>query len=212
MCRIFMRSQKPMIAIAICCAFLVTSCATDPEQSRQQAAGAITGALVGAAVGALTGKDATSALVGAAAGGLIGFAAVKLSQYHAQQVRTVQQEQQIYGLTPITTPLVKIRNSNCNPSRVPRGRHLEFTVDYSVSAPEEIREVAVEESWSVKKENGELLADLAKEQTMRQPGGYQVGGNIEVPSSIQPGKYQIEFKVRTGTSYDVTSSVFEVSG
>lgn len=202
-----------LVTIAMCCVLLLTACATDPQQSQQQAAGALTGALLGAAVGGLAGKDVKSAIIGAAAGGVLGFAAVTLSQYQARQVRTAEEDQKVYGLTPVnTTPLVKIRSSSCTPTTVRKQGQMDFIADYSVSAPGNLHEINVEEALSVKKADGQVLVDLMREQKVRQPGGYQVGGKIQIPASVEPGEYFIEFKIRTGTSYDVVSSVFKVAG
>ncbi len=212
--RIRRRGVKNFIAVSMGWVFLVTTgCATDPQQSQQQAIGALSGAVMGAAVGALTGKDAKSAIIGAVAGGALGFAAVTLTQYYSNQVRTPQQDQKLYGLTPVsTTPLVKVRSGQCAPGQVKKRESLEFAADYSLTVPESMNTVVVEERWSVKKADGQLLKEIIQEQKERQPGGYQVGGKVQVPDAVQPGIYMIEFKVRTGTSYDVASFQFEVVG
>lgn len=207
-------AANPLFTLSLCCAFFLLGCATtDPQQTQEQVGGAVVGALVGGAIGALAGRDTKSALIGAAAGAALGYAAVKLTQYQANRVRTAEQDSAVYGLTPVTTaPLVKINTVSCSPPKVAKTGPVVLKADYSVSAPQNTREVVVQERYLFKDKDGKILANLGSQEKTLESGGYQVQGKIFLPEKTPPGEYQLELQIKAGTSYDVSAARFQVTG
>ncbi len=205
-------ARNPLPTLFVCCAFLLLGCATtDPEQTQQQIGGALAGAVVGGVAGALAGRNAKSAIIGAAAGAALGFAAVKISQYQANRVRTAEQDSAIYGLTPVTgTPVVKINSFSCIPQKVAQAGSIKVSADYSVSTPQN-SPVDVEEIYRLKDKDGRIVATLGSRKNSLESGGYQVQGNIDVPQNAEPGDYLVELQIKAGTSYDVSETGFHVT-
>lgn len=181
--------------------------------------GAGGGALGGAALGCLTGFIAggnasscgTGAAIGAATGAVIGWGAVKISQYQASQVRTPQNDQQMYGLTkPVDATQVKIRKGSSTPRTVKPGESVNLSTDYSLMLPPKTTSVPVVESWTLEKD-GKVLADLPQKSTDRQSGGWNADAMIPIPKNAEPGTYVIDHKVQAGTSYDTDESTFVVA-
>ena len=207
--------RNTIIAVALCATFF-TGCAT--QQGNDQLKGAGAGLLGGAALGCLTGfiasghasGCATGAAIGAATGAVVGWGAVKLSQYQAEQVRSAQDDRHLYGLTkPVDSTQVKIRKGTAAPNTVRPGETVKVTTDYSLILPQNVSSIAVEESWTLKKD-GKVLA-VPQQNSQRTSGGWLADASFPTPTNAQPGTYVIEHKVQAGTSYDTDESVFIVS-
>lgn len=200
-----MNTRAKTTALAVSTALLV-GCTSN------QLIGAGSGAATGALAGGLIGGDWKGALIGAAAGAAIGWGAAKLIEYSSTQVRTPENDQEIYGVSErVASPLVKLRKGSSAPAQIRPGQQVEVKTDYSVLLPQGTKDTEVEESWVLKKD-GKALTELPPKTARRAAGGWQASAAIEVPKEAPPGTYVIEHKVKTGTSYDTDESVFVVSG
>ncbi len=211
-------STSPRMAVTgvLVTAIALSGCAT--QQGTDQLKGAGFGALGGAALGCVTGAIfsgasgcATGAAVGAVTGAAVGWGAVKISQYQAEQVRSAQADQQVYGLTKaVDSTQVKIRKGTSVPGTVKPGSTVQVTTDYSVMLPKNIPSATVMESWTLKKDN-QVLASLPQPSVQRVAGGWSADASIPIPDNADPGTYVIEHRVQAGTSYDTDDSVFVVA-
>jgi hypothetical protein len=121
-----MNSYKIKIIAAVCAGSLLTGCATMGQSMGAAAVGC-------AGVGILTAVLTKHSGIGAGAGaGCMAIAAVGVYKYHTSQTRTAQQDKQIYGFTPVSSPEVKIRNATAYPERVRAGETVKLILDYSV--------------------------------------------------------------------------------
>lgn len=209
--------RKKRIAAAILPVLMIGGCAT--QQGNDQLMGAGAGMVGGAALGCLTGflaggdagGCAKGAAIGAAVGAVTGWGAVKVSQYQATQVRTVQEDQQIYGLTKsVNSTQVKINKGTSNPKAVRPGDSVQLFTDYSVQLPANMASTPVSESWVLKKD-GNVLAELPPQNNQRTAGGWNADATIPIPTNAELGTYVIEHKVLAGSSYDTDESTFVVS-
>lgn len=209
--------RKKLLAAAILPVLMVSGCAT--QQGNDQLMGAGAGMVGGAALGCLTGflaggnagGCATGAAIGAAVGAVTGWGAVKVSQYQASQVRTVQEDQQVYGLTKsVNATQIKINKGTSNPKSVRPGDSVQLFTDYSVQLPASMTSTQVSESWVLKKD-GNVLAELPPQNNLRTAGGWNADATIPIPTNAELGTYVIEHKVLAGSSYDTDESTFIVS-
>jgi predicted small secreted protein len=199
-----------VLAATVAASLVVSGCATMDGEGQQQAVGAGLGAALGCGIGALITRDARGCAAGAAVGGVIGFTVVKINQYQAKQVRSVTADERLYGLTkPVDSAQVKIRSGASTPKAVRAGQAVVITTDYSVLLPKAEAQVAVAESWSLKKD-GKVLYSLPAQQNERTPGGWVATATIDVPADAKPGTYVVEHKVKAGSSYDTDESTFVV--
>jgi hypothetical protein len=189
------------------CIGLSTGCADQSDNGKVLGAGL--GAAVGCGVGAAAGgKEGCAA--GAVAGAAAGWALT--AQYQANQVRSAQEDQKIYGVTePVSGTQVKIRKGSVAPTRVKPGTTVKILTDYSLMAPGGKDAVAVEESWVLLKD-GETLSTLPPQRNNRTPGGWVADASIKIPENAKPGTYVVEHKVQSGSSYDSDESTFIVGG
>lgn len=198
-----MNTKSKVLALAVS-ASLIAGCSTN------QLMGAGAGAASGALAGGLIGGDWKGALIGAAAGAAVGWGAAKLIEYSSTQVRTPQDDQQVYGVTErASSPVVKLRKGSLAPAQVQPGQQVDVTTDYSVMLPQDVKAAEVEESWVLKKD-GKVLTELPPQKAQRAAGGWQANASIVLPKGAPPGTYVVEHKVQTGTSYDTDESVFVV--
>ncbi len=209
--------QKNVLALAVLPILITTGCAT--QQGTDQLTGAGVGMVGGAALGCLTGflasgdagGCATGAAVGAAVGAVTGWGAVKLSQYQASQVRSAQEDQQIYGLTQsVNATQVKINKGTSTPAMVRAGDSVKLFTDYSLHLPANMSASPVSESWVLKKD-GKVLAELPPQNNQRTSGGWNADATVPIPTNAEPGTYVIEHKVLAGSSYDTDESTFVVT-
>ena len=138
------------------------------------------------------------------------IAAVGIYNYHTSQIRTAQQDQQLYGYTaPVNSTEVKIRNAQASPEKVRPGGNVKLTLDYSVMAPNGTQSVDVNETMTLK-HDGKIVQVLNDKPINRQLGGNSTAFDFTVPDKMPPGTYVIEQKVKAGTSYDTRPTVFVV--
>ena len=163
----------------------------------------------GLTTGLLTGNVGYG-IAGAAAGAALAWGAVKLVQYHSQQVRTPEQDQSLYGLTPSTNSvLVKLNKGTASPETVSPGQQVTIVSDYSLALPPSQGSASVQEIYALKKD-GKLLFQSPPQTAQRTAGGYAVNAAIPIPADAKPGTYVVETKVQAGSSYDVNQAVFIV--
>jgi hypothetical protein len=200
-----MNKVKLKLIACIASGTLLTGCA-----SMEQSAGLAT--LGCAGVGVLTGILTKNAGAGAGAGaGCLALAGVAIYNYHSQQVRTAEQDQQLYGYAaPINSTEVKIRNAAASPEMVRPGDDVNISMDYSVMAPNGMSNINVQET-SVLKKDGKVLTTLNDRPISRTLGGQSSAFAFKVPGKLPPGTYVVEQKVQAGTSYDIRQTVFVVT-
>lgn len=210
-------NRKKLITLAMLPLLLSGGCAT--QQGNDQLMGAGAGLVGGAALGCLTGflagGDASGcaqgAAIGAAVGAVTGWGAVKLSQYQATQVRSPQEDQQVYGLAnSVNTTQVKINKGTSTPNMVRPGDSVKLFTDYSVQLPTNISSTPVSETWTLKKD-GNVLATLPPQNSERTSGGWNADATVPIPTNAELGTYVIEHKVIAGNSYDTDESTFVVT-
>ncbi len=192
--------------LALCCA-LMTGCAT--TEGNQQLFGAGIGTALGCGIGYAIG-GAQGCAIGSALGAAAGWGVV--AQYQATQVRSVAQDQQIYGLTePVSSTQVQIRKGTSAPNTVRPGDTVKVATDYSLMMPPSLaaQGADVEESWVLKKD-GKVLTNLPPQKNHRAGGGWAANASIPIPKNAQAGTYVVEHKVQAGPSYDTDESVFIV--
>lgn len=206
---------KNLAALALC-PVLLSACAT--QQGNDQMMGAGIGALGGAALGCAVGFAAgggggcaKGAAIGAAAGAVAGWGTVKYNQYQAEQVRTAQEDQRLYGLTKsVSTTQVKINKGSSQPRKVRPGDSVQLMTDYSVQLPRGMDAALVSQSWTLKKD-GKVLAALPEQTFQRTAGGWNADASVPIPGNAGPGTYVVEHKIQSGNSYDTDESTFLVS-
>lgn len=210
-------NRKNLNAIVLLPMLMAGGCAT--QQGNDQLMGAGAGMAGGAVLGCLTGFLASGdaggcakgAAIGAAVGVVTGWGAVKVSQYQATQVRTAQEDQQIYGLTKsVNDTQVKINKGTSTPNMVRPGDSVKLFTDYSVQLPAKMKTTPVSESWTLKKD-GKVLADLPPQNNQRTSGGWNADATVPIPTNAELGTYVIEHKVLAGNSYDTDESTFVVT-
>ncbi len=167
-------------------------------------------AATGVVVGVATGEAGWGA---GAAGGCLAIA-WSISYYQSTQVRTVEEDQHLYGYgldEPVTSTTVKIRNANAMPSQVKVGEEITAKTEYSVMVPEQGQNVRVTET-SILKKDGEVLFESEPKTAMRSAGGWNMEVGIPMPKDADPGTYVIEQRIKAGTSNDVRELPFVVVG
>jgi hypothetical protein len=199
-----MKNYKIKLIAVVCSGVLLTSCATMEQSAGLAALGC---AAAGGLAGGLTGSAGIGAATFAGCGAI---AAIGIYSYHSSQVRTVQQDQQLYGYaTPVNSTEVKIRNATASPEMVKAGDTVKLTLDYSVMAPSGTQNVDVKETM-VLKQDGKVVQTLSDRPVKRPLGGGNSQVDFTIPAKMPAGTYVVEQKVQAGTSYDIRPTVFVV--
>ncbi|BBL72681.1 hypothetical protein [Methylogaea oryzae] len=201
--------KKTAVTMVLCTSLVATGCAT--TQEGQQMQGAALGALAGGLTTGLLTGNVGYGIAAAVGGAALGWGAVKLVQAATtQQVRTAEQDQQLYGFTPSANAvLVKMNKATATPEKLAAGQSVVISSDYSLSLPQGTANSDVVESYSLKKD-GQVLTSSEPTHSQKAAGGYAVNATIAIPKSAKPGTYVVETKVQSGTSYDVSQAVFVV--
>lgn len=177
-----------------------------------EAKGAGIGALAGCAIGAAISGNVRGCAIGAAAGAAVGFAAVKITQYQARQVRSASADRRLYGFTRATdSAQVKIRRVRSSPKHARPGQSVRFATDYSLLVPRGRNDVPVDESWVLKKGGRRVWVSPTK-KVERVSGGWDSDITIALPTNMPVGDYVVVHKVRAGNSYDESESTLIVRG
>lgn len=201
--------RKVFIGLVLCPA-LLSGCANMSAEQQQVWGGGI-GCGLGVTACLLAGGNAAICAAACAGGAAIGWGAVKVSQYQDEKVRSVKQEQRMYGFTPtLDIAQVKIRKGTSNPDMVRPGESVKVAMDYSVTPPRNEKTTSVTESWELMK-NGKKLTDLTMPNNNRSAGGWSANATIPIPKDAPSGTYVVKHKVQTGTSNDIDESTFVVS-
>lgn len=198
-----MNNYKIKMIATVCSGVLLTGCAT---MGQSMGLGALGCAALGAGIGVATGSSGIGAGAGA---GCMAIAAAGIYSYHSSQTRTAQQDQKLYGYAPVTSPVVKIRTATAVPEQIRAGDMVKLTLDYSVMAPNGIKNVDVIESMTLK-HDGKLIKDFPVRPINRPIGGNSAEVDLPTPANSSPGTYVIEYKVQAGSSNDVRPVVFVV--
>ncbi|MDD2760648.1 MAG: hypothetical protein PHH11_10195 [Methylomonas sp.] len=213
------KAINPRILVALTALPLLLNGGCATQQGNDQLMGAGAGMVGGAALGCLTGflaggnanGCAKGAAIGAAVGAVTGWGAVKVAQYQASQVRSAQEDQQVYGLTKsVNATQIKINKGTSTPKMVRPGESVKLFTDYSVQLPSSMGSTPVAESWTLKKD-GKVLAELPPQNNQRTAGGWNADATVPIPTNAELGTYVIEHKVLAGSSYDTDESTFVVS-
>ncbi len=196
--------------------FLVSGCATTPEEQQQMggaALGCVAGGLLGAAIG-----NRRGAVAGCVAGAAVGWGTVRIAQYQANQTRSSnadmrqykKQDPDFYGHRGVVgASAVKIRGARSAPDMVARGSTVKVSTDYSVVTPPGVDRVDVTETIAVKKD-GQLLFSTPPASEQRTQGGWTSDGSFEIPKEAGSGTYIVEHKVAVADQYDTRISSFVV--
>ncbi len=201
------RTVKHLVCMGVCATILMACTA----EQQSQGLGALLGAAGGAAVGALAGKgDTTAILAGAAAGALVGWAAVKLTQYHAEKTASAQQETKVLGYKSSDGTVVKIRDSTTTPDQITAGQTVALSTNYTVLAPDPNASVPVTETIQLWKDN-KMVQELRKKVEAREPGGWTAKANIPVPKDAPAGTYVVKTQIDGGGSNDERETHFVVA-
>jgi predicted lipid-binding transport protein (Tim44 family) len=202
-------SNAAVAAVVTVTLATATGCAT--TQEGQQAQGAALGALAGGLTTGLLTGNVGYGIAGAVAGAALGWGAVKLYQSQTQQVRSVEQDQQLYGLTPsANSVLVKLNKAVATPDRIAPGQTVTVASDYSLALPGSQANAEVAETYTLKKD-GKVLFTSPPQRGQHSSGGYAVNASIPIPKDAETGTYVVETRVEAGTSYDVSQAVFVVA-
>lgn len=197
--------------------FLVSGCATNPEQ-QEQMGGAAFGCVAGGLLGAALGGDRRDALAGCVAGAAVGWSAVKLRQYQATQTRSSKADMRRYQWKDpdfyghkgvVAANAVKIRGAHSAPEMLSRGSTVTVSTDYSVVTPPGVGSVDVTETIAVKKD-GKLLFSTPASVEQRTHGGWTSDGSFKIPPEAATGTYIVEHKVAVADQYDTRISSFVV--
>ena len=201
-------NRKIMGVVTVAAAVIASGCQTTGG-TQDQVAGLGIGAALGCAAGALIEGSAKGCAVGAAVGAAAGWAAVSISQYHTEQVRSSTADRRVYGLTkPVSSPQVKIQRATSLPGTVRAGQRVDILTDYSLRLPSGQTDASVEQSWAL--DVGGQRVPLGSKTAEQEDGGQNAGVTINVPADIEPGTYIVEHKIRSGSSYDTRKSEFVV--
>lgn len=193
-----------MLAIAV----TASSCSMTKE-GRDQLLGGFGGAALGAAVGALaTGGDPGAIAAGAVAGAATGWAAVKLTQYHAKKTRSFEEEASYSGYTGQGT-MLNIRDATVLPQAVQAGSEVTMTMDYAILAPPGTRTVSVAETWQLEKD-GQVLTTTDPAVQDREPGGWSTQASITVPKGAPAGSYIVKNRVAAAGTTQERIAYFNV--
>lgn len=188
---------------------LLSGCAT--TQQNQQAGGAAFGAIAaGLTVGLLTGNVGYG-LAAATAGAAVGWGAVTLVQYNSRQVRTAEQDRQMYGFVPATDKvLIKLNKGYASPKVISPGQEVTVYSDYSLSVPPSYNnQASVTYQWKLIKD-GKVLTSSEPVTKAKVAAGHQTTQPISIPNNAEPGTYIVETRLSSGTIYDINEAAFVV--
>jgi hypothetical protein len=188
---------------------LISGCAT--TQQNQQIGGAAFGAIAaGLTTGLLTGNVGYG-IAAAAAGAAVGWGAVKLVQYNSRQVRTAEQDRELYGFVPATDKvLIKLNKGYASPKAISPGQEVTIYSDYSLSVPPTYNNQAdVTYQWKLIKDGQVLTASEPVVKT-KAAAGHQTTQPIAIPNDAEAGTYIVETRLSSGSVYDINEAAFVV--
>lgn len=186
--------------------FLLSSCASIPEEHRGAATGAGIGAATGAVAGALLGDDTKStmlgAMIGALAGGVIGH-------YAYDQNKSRQETQQTYNYKPAYGTVLTIEEASASPATVHPGETVELKMSYAILNPSAGMQTNLTETRSIT-HHGELVGNPETRVT-RSDGTYTSTIPLHLPANADKGTYAVTSTVQTENAKDTKEFTFEVN-
>lgn len=188
---------------------LLSGCAT--TQQNQQLGGAAFGAIAaGLTTGLLTGNVGYG-IAAAAAGAAVGWGAVTLVQYNTRQVRTAEQDRQLYGFVPATDKvLIKLNKGYASPKVISPGQEITIYSDYSLSVPPSYgNQASVTYQWKLIKD-GQVLTASEPVTKAKAAAGHQTTQPISIPNNAESGTYIVETRLSSGSVYDINEAAFVV--
>lgn len=205
-------NQKFHRIVAVCTFLFVSGCGT-MSVGEQFGYSTLACAGVGTIVGVATGNAGSGAIAG---GGCLALASIAIAvNYYDKQSRTAEQDEEAYGysLNEVREPTVRIRSARAMPSTVRHGQNVSIVTDYSVLTPKNQQnvEIPVEESFVLNSKRDGESKQLRPRSILRKAGGWDSTLKFTVPDELPPGEYEVEHKVRAGSSYAVDRSSFIVS-
>lgn len=188
---------------------LLTGCAT-MQETQQMGGAALGGLAAGITTGLLTG-DVGLGIAAGVAGAAVGWGAVKLMQPETEQVRTAEEDNQLYGLAPASDKvLIKLNKGYASPKTISAGEQVKIHSDYSLSVPESYNnQTDVTAVWTLKKED-EVILKTEPAVRNKTAGGHLVEHPFNIPADAEPGTYVVETHLSSGTVYDLNEAVFIV--
>lgn len=187
---------------------LLPSCATSTKN--QHMAGAIALERVSKSVTSIFTDvgDAANLIVGVTA---LSWEALKSMQPESHQLRTKEEDQQLYGFAPATSQvLIKLNKGQSSLETISAGQQTIINSDYSLSVPPSYNNQAdVTYSWKLKK-NGKVLVESEPATQTKLAAGHQINQPINIPKGAEPGTYIVETRLESGNAYDVNEVIFVV--
>lgn len=188
---------------------LLSSCATLEENQRLGGA-AVLGVAAGLTTALLTG-DVGAGIAAGLAGAAVGWNAVKVVQHESHQVRTAEEDQQLYGFAPATNQvLIRLNKAQASPRKISAGQQTKITSDYSLSVPPSGNNQAdVTYSWKLLKD-GKVLTESEPVTQTKVAAGHQTNQPISIPEDAELGTYVVETRLASGSAYDINEAIFIV--
>ncbi len=199
------RNLITFIALLTTFMFLVTSCATVPDEHRGAAKGATIGAATGAIAGAVLGKDTQSTVLGSLLGALIGGA---IGHYGYDQKRDRTSTQQAYNYKPSYGTVLTLEEVTSSPINVRPGDTVELNMTYAVMNPTPGVQNSITETRRVT-HNGVLVGN-PEVRVVRADGTYTSTVPLFLPATAKTGTYVVTSTVQTGSGSDSREMTFTV--
>jgi Putative peptidoglycan binding domain len=136
------------------------------------------------------------------------WGSVAISQYHAQQMRSAEEEVQAIGYKKSPGMVLKVRRASVAPVYANAGKPLFFEMDYALLSSEQ--ELDVSEEWEILKD-GKRLTGTVPQTESRRPGRWRVRASINLPRTAKPGTYVVRSSVRAGNLADSREAQFRVA-
>jgi hypothetical protein len=205
------KSLKRILALAVCLALVVSALAgcaaleNAIEDRPKTTAGAAAGVAGGALIGGLAFKSVTGAvvggLVGGLAGGLVGNALEAKKEDYQGTVKD-------YNYTSTQGTVVRIEETEVEPTRVRSGDRVNLVTHYALLTPNPDQEVKVTERWQITR--GGQVVGTPVLTVQRQAGTWASAIPITLPSNAQAGEYRVAVTVEAAGARDSESATFTV--
>ena len=198
-------SHKVIAVLTVFAFFIVTSCASVPEEHKGAAAGAGIGAAAGAVLGAVTGGSVKSTVIGGLLGALVGGV---IGHYYSDQKKTRSETANQYGYRSTQGIMLRMEEASVTPQTVSQGGTVEMKMTYAVLTPADDTEVSVTEKREIR-HDGDLVGN--PEVTVTRKGGtYSSSIPLTLPASAKKGLYVVTNTVQSGSVSEKLESAFTV--
>jgi hypothetical protein len=136
------------------------------------------------------------------------WGSVAIGQYHAQRMRSAEEEAQAIGYTKSPGRVLKVRRTSVSPFYASAGKPLSFETEYALLSSEQ--ELDVSEEWAILKD-GKRLTSTVPQTESRRPGRWRVRASVNLPRGAKPGTYVVRSSVRAGDLADSREAQFRVA-